>query len=89
MYRWYATDNKAREYRLANLKHYSEVANLPPRQKGKTRDIIAPRIKMAGRPYDKAKQVVAKADELQAQGQAMEAYGLLYVLNKCRIFLGT
>ena len=76
---------KAREHSLANLRQYSDsdVVNLPHRSNnGRTRDIIAERIKLSGSSYERAKKVVTRADALRAQGFADEAYGLLYVLNQ-------
>lgn len=60
----------------------AEVANLPPQETGKTREIVAEKIGMKPRTYEKAARVVAHADVLKATGRTDEAQALLTTLNE-------
>lgn len=54
---------KAEEARLSNLKQNStEVENLPPRESGKTRDIVAKKLGMSGKQYEHCKFIVEHKD---------------------------
>lgn len=67
----------------AQLGRSSETlpANLPEASKGETREKVAGKVGMKPRTYEKASKVVAKADDLTAQGKQGEAQSLLNTLN--------
>jgi hypothetical protein len=67
---WKIEEKKAAERRnfigIQNLGQSSEMANLPPLEEtGKTRDIVAEKIGMSGKSYDKARKVVQRLDQEQ------------------------
>jgi ParB/RepB/Spo0J family partition protein len=58
------------------------VVNLPQAEKGKSRDLAAEKLGVSGRTAEKAAKVVAKVDELRAEGKKKEAQELLSTLNE-------
>jgi ParB-like chromosome segregation protein Spo0J len=76
---------KAKERQVAHLKQGDKilvVENFPQREMGKSRDLAAEKLGVSGRTAEKAAKVVAKVDELRAEGKKKEAQELLSTLNE-------
>lgn len=71
-----------RQVELAGTRQSDLVENFPQGEQGKSRDKVAERVGFgSGRNYEKAIQVVAKADQFKEQGKVEEGQALLNVLN--------